>query len=75
MFWSYAPKCVESLATAVEPAPQTCSERTAKVALAISTAIARALSADRNRRRTYRRSSSLCPWSPAAAALMPVLVP
>ena len=39
MFWSNAPKCVESEATAVEPAPQTVCARAAKVALAISVAI------------------------------------
>ena len=52
MFWSNAPKCVESDATAVEPAPHTVCARAAKVALAISTAIARADSAVRKRRRT-----------------------
>lgn len=52
MFWSNAPKCVESLATAVEPAPQTVCARAAKVALAISVAIACVTSALRYRRRT-----------------------
>ncbi len=52
MFWSNAPKCVESDATAVEPAPQMAWCRAAKVALAISTAMARAVSGDRYRRRT-----------------------
>jgi hypothetical protein len=36
MYWSNAPKCVESRATAVDPAPQTVCARAAKVALAIS---------------------------------------
>jgi hypothetical protein len=60
MFWSNAPKCVESEATTVEPAPHTVWARAAKVALAISTAIERATSAVKYRRRTYRMSSS--PW-------------
>jgi hypothetical protein len=47
MFWSNAPKCVESLATADDPAPQTCWRRTAKVASAICVAIDRATSTDR----------------------------
>nr|WP_261566649.1 hypothetical protein [Frankia gtarii] len=47
MFWSNAPKCVESLATAVDPAPQTCCVRAVNVALAISTATVRASSAVR----------------------------
>ena len=53
MFWSNAPKWVESDATAVEPVrPPDALVAAAKVALAISTAMARALSADRYRRRT-----------------------
>ena len=52
MFWSNTPKWVESQATAVEPVPQMAWCRTAKVALAISAAMARALSGDRYRRRT-----------------------
>ncbi len=45
MFWSKAPKCVESEATALDPAPQIVCAREAKVALAISTAMVRATSA------------------------------
>ena len=41
MFWSNAPKWVESDATAVEPAPQMDRVRAAKVALAMSMASAR----------------------------------
>jgi hypothetical protein len=75
-FWSNAPKCVESDATAVDPAPQMPYARAVKVALAICTAMARATSAVRYRRRTYRMSSSLCPCAPPPAiARMPVLVP
>ncbi len=76
MFWSNAPKWVESEATAVDPAPQTAWARAANVALAISTAMARATSAVRYLRRTYRMSSSLCPvCALPAMARMPVLVP
>jgi len=41
MFWSNAPKWVESDATADEPAPQMDRALAAKVALAMSMAIAR----------------------------------
>ena len=44
MFWSNAPKCVESLATAVDPSPHKVRCRAVKVALAISIAICRAAS-------------------------------
>jgi hypothetical protein len=75
MFWSSAPMCLESERTVVEVCPQTCGSRAAKVAFAISIANERTTSAVRKRRRTYRRSSSECPWSPAATCRMPVFVP
>jgi hypothetical protein len=45
MFRSYAPKCVESEAIAVEDSPQIADRRAEKVASAISIAIFRAASA------------------------------
>jgi hypothetical protein len=74
-FWSYARTWVESEATAVEPWPHNSVLRAAKVAFAIWMAMARAASADRYLRRTYRSSSSVWPWPPDAAALIPVFVP
>jgi hypothetical protein len=67
--------CFESDPTVVDVCPQSAGSRAAKVALAISIANDRTSSALRNRRRTYRRSSSECLWSPAATARMPVFVP
>ena len=52
MFWSHAPKWVESEETAEEPSPQTGRCRAANVALAIWMASASASSAVRCQRRT-----------------------
>ena len=52
MFWSHAPKCVESDDTAVEPSPQIQRWRAAKVALAIWMASASASSRVKCQRRT-----------------------
>ncbi len=44
MFWSYVRKCVQSDATAVDPAPQTLGLRASKVALAMLIAMVWAVS-------------------------------